>query len=183
MAPSDRRIVLGLLLWVGACGASRDEARQPRPAAVRGTDKARGFASPLLLPSRASERIRQEVARAAEIEALARKLPAVEEVRADVELPDRCGRPASITVVAIGSADLEADVARIARGVVPEAPPDGIVVRFTVRDSAPPSAPTAPPVLPVVAVSLALGASLGVFLERLRIVARHRRRLRRLHRA
>ncbi len=170
--------LVSLVLAAGAlllpsCGG---EPARPVPVAEqpRRPDKARAFGSPLLVPTRDGERIRQEVARAAEIERAARALPGVAEVRADVELPDRCDRPASVAVVYTGPARHRDAIERIAAGVVPEAAADRIVVEGTEPASAAERAP-GPPLPLLAALFVAFGASLGVLGERARALASRRR--------
>ena len=175
MARFVQAYVLGAAVLAG--GACSEGPSRPRTPPAR-LDKGRGYGSATLFPSIRGERIREEAVRAAEIEAAARALPEVHTVRADVELPDRCGRPAAVLVAATAAPAMAEDLRSIARTVVPDAPPERVTV--TVRPPAaetPPEPPT--PLVPLLLV--AFGASLGVLGERARALTAQRAG-RRLHR-
>lgn len=180
-------------LLLAACG---DAPARPAPRAA-GPDKASLFGDPALMPTRAAEHARRELAVAGQLESLMRMHPGITEVRADVTLPPPAafGRRAltthaRATVVALASRPspaLRTEATAIARGVLGE----GAGLTLTVTDPHPGDATSTtdgerggdPPRrdldLPLALALLGLGASLGVTLDR----AWARRRLRRLRRA
>ncbi|MCH9687428.1 MAG: hypothetical protein K0V04_38695 [Deltaproteobacteria bacterium] len=103
----------GLLALVvtAACGAPNP---RPGPVARQTSDKAALFGDPTLVPTRAGERARQEIALAHEIEHAARVLPAVARVRVDVEL-DRtpASTPAPPRALVVAQQRLDTDRAQL----------------------------------------------------------------------
>lgn len=158
-----------LPLWLG-CG-SAEPARSRVP--IRGaSDKAALFGDASLVPTRAGERARREVALAQEIEQALGVLPSVAQARVDVELPERPA-DASPRVLAVVSGDPGADATALAtraRTIAHAVMGPAAAVEVVAEPVATPA--PAPPIVPLrwplLLGVLGLGFFGGVLLERIR---------------
>jgi hypothetical protein len=148
-----------MLLGTAACDP-------PRPPAVRELrGKRELFGDPALVPTRAGERARQELALA---DAVASALGALgaEGLAVEVRLPE-AGDPGAVIVAGLGPPGWgEAEAAALVRELC--GPWSAGVVRIAWREAAP--APPRRPAgeLPLYCALLGLGASAGVAVDRLR---------------
>lgn len=162
----------------GGCAEDATPRRQPprRPA-----DKAALYGDAALLPTRAGERARNEVALAEEIRAAVEALHVVERARVTVAA-DNSGVPRSAAVVVRARADADLDVltasaTRISRAAL-GAPELAVEVQVSAPspDEASPEGPEdpAPPTVLLLGV-LGLGISLGLTFDRAASILRRRR--------
>lgn len=177
-SPFVSALIVVSALSAGGCAEDPAPRRQPvrRPA-----DKAALYGDAALLPTRAGERARNEVALAEEVRAAVEALHAVERARVTVAA-DSAGAPRSAAVVvrARGNADLDALAAsatRISRAAlgVPELAVE-VEVSAPSPDEASAEGPEdpAPPLLLLLGV-LGLGVSLGLTFDRAAGILRRRR--------
>lgn len=171
---------------LGACvvlalGCGDEPARTP--SAVK-SDKRALYGDPGLVPTRAGERAREELARAESVAAALRARAEVRALAVEVRLPTP-GDPGAAVITGEVSLDA-ASVLRIAEGVLGpwsagrvlvelRPPGPGAGERERASAPAPPTPPLAPPPSPpwwprwALALALVgLGASAGVSIERLR---------------
>ncbi len=164
------RAAFGLLGLLALHACADPGPRRPSPSARRTADKAALFGDPSLVPTRAGERAREEVAMAREIEHALQVLPAVHGARANVELEPAAGDPAAgIRAMVVIHADSQAEAlddqaTTITRGIVGPAATVDVVLQAS---PAPPPAPSAP-IWPLVLGLLGLGFFAGVLAERAR---------------
>ncbi len=175
----DARAVRAAPLFVCVCLLGCGEPPAPRTRPQRGpSDKAALFGDAALLPTRAGERARAEVALAEEIRVAIETLHPVERARVTLTLDAR-GQPASGSIVIRGrdgaqSDKLQRDATAIARGVVGSDTPLEVQVSLPSTPAPVEQTPLSP--LLIFAV-LGLGFSVGVAFDR---TARQlRRRVRR----
>lgn len=163
-----------------ALACDRPLPKAPPPAEAR-SDKEALFGDPMLVPSRAGERAREELALAGEIERLIAADPAIAAVRVHVRAGDRGaneGAPPQIVVVARARAGEALDrerLERIARAVVGDEAARVDVDRLIgAASEEPPARDLARDLLLALAL-LALGASAGITVDRVRRGGRRRR--------
>ncbi|MEZ4452362.1 MAG: hypothetical protein R3B09_23040 [Nannocystaceae bacterium] len=152
----------------------------PRPstrAQADHPDKERLYGDPTLVPTRAGERAREELALAGEIERLIAEAPEVAEVRAHVRVGDDGGAPTQIVVVARARGGETLDRERCARLALAVVGDDAARVDVDVVSGlASPEGPArdlARELLLALAL-LALGASAGITVDRARRGGRRR---------
>lgn len=180
--------IAGLVLVSPGCG---DPAPRPVPSgADQGPSKAELFGSATLVPTRAGEQARAELALAAELTRVVEAMPRVESAEVAIRLPPTTFRqtpPAPARALMTVALEPEADVASL-RGSVETAARTWLgpsaELSVTMVESAPHAPPTEerPGRLVMIAVTLlGLGASLGVTVDR--AFDRRRRRKKRPPRA
>ncbi|MEM6291394.1 MAG: hypothetical protein AAGA54_09025 [Myxococcota bacterium] len=163
-------LALLAVLFAAGCG---DPVPPRRPAQARTADKAALYGDPGLLPTRAGERARAEVALAGEIEASLALMHDVENTRATVTLdPGDTAKAASVVVRV--RADADADAVELAAMRVATSVLSTDAADIDVQVSSPASAsaarasdasPTAPLLLLAI---LGLGICLGLTIDRIR---------------
>ncbi|MBV1859375.1 MAG: hypothetical protein KUG77_13260 [Nannocystaceae bacterium] len=161
-----------------ACVGNPPQRRQPTP---RASDKAALYGDAALLPTRAGERARNEVALAEEIRAALETLREVEGARVTVATDDR-GAPRSAAVVLRARLDtdtnaLEVSATRISRAALGAADlPIEVQVSAPSVDEASADAPSNRPPLSLLLLGvLGLGISLGLTFDRAVGMVRRRR--------
>ncbi len=163
-------------LLVLACLAGCGEPPSPRSRPQRGpSDKAALYGDAALLPTRAGERARAEVAVAEEVRVAIETLHPVDRARVAVTF-DAADQPASGSVVIRGRADadreaLERAATGIARGIM--GPLATLEVEVSLPTAAAPEAPAPRRPLLLFAV-LGLGFSAGLVFDRARRQLRRR---------
>jgi hypothetical protein len=170
-----------ILVWgLLASGCGADE-RTTRPGPLRTgivPDKDTLFGDPGLVPTRAGEHIRREIAVAGQIDRAILTLGGIEQARTNVELPREGEETPRVLVAArldaVGDRPtLHGQIRSVIRGIVGEIPDEAVSV--VLADPAAPRdrRPSALPVL-LAAGLLGLGLSAGVAADRLRRRVRRR---------